>query len=692
MQIKRTISASVIINVAVATLFGAIATLIQPQFLPPSQLPLLSATCVIAGFLVSAIYFGYVLQKYWITRTAGFVLFGFGIILLFSESITLALSNGMPPLTMRLFILMAGATFCVFKIAGLYRVLGLATSLFGLVVGLFDLYCLFTMNASLASQSNVFEISLCAFVITVVSATLLAMEWSDEYNYTMLSPTSWLTLSLTQFFLACLWTYVSTRQINKILEMGDFVTMSDPILIAAQTSLMVYFAGFVFAVVLTFAFFTNTRLRAEKDKLSYIAQHDGTTDLYRRSYLECYIQNHLNNHGHSGWVIFIDLDGFKPINDSLGQSTGNLVLKTIARRLLDNKPEFVKVARFSSDEFIVFVKTVKDFDIEDYCRQILATVREKIGVDEFSLHVTASLGVYRIENRQTNAEDAIQRADVAMSFAKQLGGNHYVLYQEAMARHYQEALCLRNRLQIALDNNQLDVHYQPIVDAKTGAIKGVEALARWPQSNGSFISPGQFIPVAEQTGQITQLSQFVMTKAIRDMAPLCKKYEINLSLNLSVQQFHQTDIAQDLIQLCQTYHFAPADLCAELTESVVAKDIKLVKQKLTTLKEAGIQVAIDDFGTGYSSLSYLSDLPIDILKIDKSFTDQVSQNNTEYPLVDSIIFMAQQLDKTIVVEGIEDETQHHYFSSRGCHYLQGFKFYKPMPLVDLTHALGERRS
>tara|TARA_B100000700_G_scaffold325724_1_gene435258 strand:+ start:5195 stop:7255 length:2061 start_codon:yes stop_codon:yes gene_type:complete len=686
MQLKRTISASVIINVAVATLFGAIATLVQPYFLPPSQLPLLSATCVIAGFMVSAIYFGYVLQKYWLTRLAGAALFVFGIILLFVEPITLALSNGMPPLTMRLFVLMAGATFCVFKVARLYRALGLATSIYGLVVGVFDLYCLFTMDATLASQLNVFEVSLCAFVITVVSATLLAMEWSDEYNYTMLSPTSWLTISLTQFTVACLWTYVSTSQINKILEVGDFITMSDPILIAAQTSLMVYFVGFVFSIVLTFAFFTNTRLRVEKDKISYIAQHDSTTGLYRRSYLEQYIQNHLDNHGHSGWVIFIDLDGFKPINDSLGQSTGNIVLTTIAKRLLDDKPHFAKVARFSSDEFIIFVKTVKDFKVEDYCQQLINLIREKIAIDEFYLHVTASLGVYRIENRETSAEDAIQRADVAMSSAKKLGGNNFVLYQDKMAKHYHEALCLRNRLQIALDNNQLDVHYQPIIDAQSGRIKAVEALARWPQQDGSFISPGKFIPVAEQTGQITQLSQFVMSKAIRDMAPMCRKHGIRLSLNLSVQQFHQTDIAQDLINLCKTYHFNPSDLCAELTESVVAKDIKLVKQKLTTLNEAGIQIAIDDFGTGYSSLSYLSDLPIDILKIDKSFTDQVTQANTEYPLVDSIIYMAQQLNKTIVVEGIEDAVQHDYFSARGCHYLQGFKFYKPMPLADLNIA------
>ena len=683
MQLKRTISASVIINVAVATLFGALATLIQPHFLPPSQLPLLSATCVIAGFLVSAIYFGYVLQKYWLTRIAGLALFIFGIILVFVPPITLAISNGMPPLTMRLVILMVGATFCVFKVSGLYRALGLATSIYGLVVGLCDLYGLFTMNSTLASQSNVFEISLCALVITVVSATLLTMEWSDEYNYTMLSPTSWLTISLTQFTIASLWTYVSTSQINKILEVGDFITMSDPILIAAQTSLMVYFAGFVFSIVLTFAFFTNTRLGKEKEKLRYIAQHDGVTHLYRRSYLESYIQNHLDYHGHSGWVVFIDLDGFKPINDSLGKCTGDLVLKTIAQRLLNNKPDFAKVARFSSDEFIVFLKSAKGFDIEAYCREMLSIIREKIGIDEFSIHVTASLGVYRIKNRQTDAENAIQRADVAMSFAKQIGGNTFMQYEEQMARHYHAALCLRNRLQIALDNQQLDVHYQPIVDAKTGEISAVEALARWPQPDGSFISPGEFIPVAEQTGQITQLSQFVMSKAIRDIAPLARNRGIRLSLNLSVQQFHQTDVAQELIELCREHRFTPAYLCAELTESVVAKDIKLVRQKLALLNEAGIQVAIDDFGTGYSSLSYLSDLPIDILKIDKSFTDQVTQQHTEYPLVDSIIFMAQQLKKTIVVEGIEEQIQHDYFNQRGCQYLQGFKFYKPMPLHDL---------
>lgn len=465
-----------------------------------------------------------------------------------------------------------------------------------------------------------------------------------------------------------------------------YAVLARPGLISSSVKMhqLILLSGFIFAIVLTFALMSNRRLQI-------LATQDTVTRLFRRPHLEKLLQQAIDSRNASGWVLFIDLDGFKPINDSLGISTGNQVLVAIAERLKQRAPKKSSIARFSSDEFIVFVHRADAFNIDALCQSMLATIREKLTIQGFTLHLTASIGVYAVDRHTHSASEAIQSADVAMTAAKELGGNNYRLFNVDMAKHYQRSLTLRNELQDALDAGELRVFYQPIVAASDGRIVAVEALARWYKADGSVVPPALFIPLAEQTGQIKQLSEWVLLQAMTDLAELSKQHTLTLSVNISAHHFHVSDMPLELQKLASQTGFRLEQLCVEITEGVFIRDLHFINQQLNRLRDQGIKIAIDDFGTGYSSLSYLNTLPVDTLKIDRSFTMHVERAEGHYPLVNSIITLVHSVDKRIVVEGVETQAQAHYFGAAGCQYLQGFGYAKPMPLDELS-ALLQRSS
>lgn len=481
-----------------------------------------------------------------------------------------------------------------------------------------------------------------------------------------------------------------------VLPTGNPVTiyalLTEPaaLLTPVRIHQIVLISGFIFSIVLTYTFISNARLRRQRSELKQIATQDSVTNLYRRNFLEQQIQNYINNNRMDGHILFVDLDGFKPINDSLGLEVGNRVLNVIASRLIRLADSTTWVSRFSSDEFIMFVEPRNDFDLTAYSQQILKSVREKILVEEFPIYLTASVGVYQLSDAVKNADQAIQRADVAMSAAKESGGNTYRVYTDDMARHYQRALTLRNQLQTALDDGGLEVFYQPLVNAVTGMTESVEALARWPRADGSTISPSVFIPIAERTGQIFQLSEFVMERALRDIVGLSSDYGINVSINLSFQQFYQADFLQTINAVIEKTGFERTKLYFELTESIFAKDVQFITTQLTALREMGIKIAIDDFGTGYSSLSAINRLPFDIIKIDKSFTSEIGDATLGNALVETVINMSHSLDKLIVVEGVETEAQKTYFMRKGCYTHQGYYYAKPLNIGQLTTFLAKQ--
>lgn len=482
------------------------------------------------------------------------------------------------------------------------------------------------------------------------------------------------------------------------LPTGDTVTiyaiLTEPqmLLNSVRIHLSVLLSGFLFSVTLTFTFITNDRLRQQSGELNTLATRDTVTSLYRRTFLSNQIQQHIDSRQPEGFLLFMDLDGFKPINDSLGIEIGNQVLKVIAERLLSLSDEQIWISRFSSDEFIIFIEPHSNFDIVIYCDQTLECVRKKILLDDFSLYLTASIGVYKLDHEVSRADEAIQRADIAMSTAKELGGNTYRIYTEDMSRQYQLTLTIRNELQDALDEGKLEVFYQPLVNADSGFTESVEALVRWPKPDGSYVSPAVFIPIAEQTGQIFQLSRFVLERAMRDIVELCRSHGIKLSVNLSLQQFYQDDIIEDIDALITETGIAYNKLYFELTESVFFEDTHLIIKRLNALRKKGIKIAIDDFGTGYSSLSAINRLPFDIIKVDKSFTSEIKDISQQSPLVDSVISMAHALHKIIVVEGVETESQKQYFANKGCNIHQGFFYSKPLNIIDLKAFLNHQMS
>lgn len=451
----------------------------------------------------------------------------------------------------------------------------------------------------------------------------------------------------------------------------------------------VLLVGLLLAALFLATFDINRRLNRERKKLFTVAQFDSVTQLIRRDVLEQRMTEYLQKSPHlSCCVLFIDLDGFKAINDNLGLRIGNKLLHSVARRLQQNQQDNLQIARFSGDEFIVFAP---DTDLQkgrELAKTFLRQIREKFDFYELDLYLTASIGLSVSKFHSTDAELLIQNADVAMSHAKRSGGNTFEVFADKMAIQYEHELHLRNKLQKAIEQREFEVYYQPYVSARGQRIIGAEALVRWPQPDGSFISPAEFIPIAEQTGQIVPLSKLIMRAAIADLAKWQVSKNFTLSINLSVKQFQRENIIGTVSELAQEYQVPLQQLQFELTESVMVEDAQKVFRELAELRTIGCRVAIDDFGTGFSSLSYLSRLPIDTLKIDREFSQSIFTDPASPTICKAITDMAHGLNKMVIVEGIETPEQADFFMRQGCMGLQGFLFYKPMPFDEFDKTLA----
>ncbi|MGM0526293.1 MAG: putative bifunctional diguanylate cyclase/phosphodiesterase [Pseudomonadota bacterium] len=452
-----------------------------------------------------------------------------------------------------------------------------------------------------------------------------------------------------------------------------------------QTVLLV---GIALALLILLTIESNHRLARERSKLFKIANFDSVTHLIRRDVLEQRINSYLiKNSNKECCILFVDLDGFKAINDNLGLRVGNELLQTVAQRLLLNEQKGIEIARFSSDEFILFIPGQSVEQSSIIAKHILQQVRQKFEFHSLDLHLTASIGIACRQGHSVSAESMIQNADVAMSHAKQSGGNTFQVFNQAMGIQYENELKLRNHIQRAIDNHEFEVFYQPYIAANSKKIIGAEALVRWRLPTGEYVSPAEFIPVAEQTGQIIPLSKLIMEAAFRDLADLPVTADFILSVNLSVKQFQRGNIISDISVFAEKYQITLSQLQFELTESVMVEDAPKVFNELAELRTIGCKVAIDDFGTGFSSLAYLSRLPVDIIKIDREFTRSIFTVPANQIITKAIIDMAHGLEKSVIVEGIETEQEAHFFTRHGCMGLQGFLFYKPMPFEQLKQLL-----
>lgn len=458
---------------------------------------------------------------------------------------------------------------------------------------------------------------------------------------------------------------------------------------SARINQFVLFLGGFISLLLVGLGDSNRRLRRGQAKLNRLANYDTITGLKRRDALEVEIEQQLANNELSretAWVLFVDLDGFKPVNDALGIHAGNRILSEVANRLRHFESEHLHIARFSSDEFILFATRLDEAGARVLAKDVLKAIRERFDIEGVTISLTASIGITRLTDTHSTPAEFIQASDVAMTEAKAAGGDTYRFYSKEMFSKYDEALRLRGELQKAIEQKAFQIYYQPIVDSKAGKIIGVEALARWQQKDGSFVPPALFIPVAEQTGQIFAISEQILEQACTDLQWL-QKEGIFVSVNISGALLQRGKLQSFVDSLLDEHQVQPDKLHFEVTEGVFLSDKATARNTLHALRDRGLNISIDDFGTGYSSLSLLYQLPVDTIKIDRTFIADLKPDSERYKVVCAIMALAGQLNKQVIVEGVETEEQLQFAQQKSCTAIQGYYYYKPMPFEDLKNLL-----
>ncbi len=391
-------------------------------------------------------------------------------------------------------------------------------------------------------------------------------------------------------------------------------------------------------------------------------------------------------------VLFIDLDNFKHINDSLGHDAGDLLLTRVAARLSGSVREGDTVTRQGGDEFVLILS--EEGDVQVVTKRILQAMSEPFDINGRELRITCSIGIACYPKDGEDQQTLLKNADAAMYRAKELGRNNAQYYEAGMNTKAMERLELENGLYHALARNEFLLHYQPQVDLRTGEIVGMEALVRWLHPERGMISPAVFIPVAEASGLIVSLGEWVLRTACAQNKAwqLAGLKPISVAVNLSARQFRQPDLVEKVADILRETELDSTYLELELTESLVMQDVEKTIATLSRLKVMGIKLSIDDFGTGYSSLSYLKRFPIDTLKIDQSFVRDITTDPDDAAIAKSIISMAHDMQLRVIAEGVETEDQKCFLRLRRCDEMQGYLFSRPVPAVEFEKILREGRS
>jgi predicted signal transduction protein with EAL and GGDEF domain len=453
-------------------------------------------------------------------------------------------------------------------------------------------------------------------------------------------------------------------------------------------------------------------LKRQEDRLRYLAYYDPLTSLpNRRSFNEqlSRLLKRSQRHKTTAALLFIDLDHFKRINDSIGHARGDSLLVEIAKRLTMELREedainyfsetsaaemtgtdgVTEIARLGGDEFTAVLSDVSDVtDIEKVARRILNSLSEPISLQSHNPVVTPSIGIALYPQDGRDPDTLIRNADTAMYVAKAEGRACYRFYNEEMNARAVEQLKMEEELRDAMRNDELELRYQPQVDCASGEVVSMEALVRWKHPVRGMVSPQEFIPVAESTGQIIELGEWVMGEVSRH----CHYWDtlglnnFRVCVNISPLQFNQSNLHEWIAEFLDSSGLPPGRLELELTESAIMNDAEINIEKLRALKELGLDLAVDDFGTGYSSLSYLKRFPIDTLKIDHSFIADLETPDGA-AIIDAIVALAKTLHLRVIAEGIETESQLAYLVGKGCDLLQGFYFARPMYPEDVPTML-----
>ncbi|KPQ30940.1 MULTISPECIES: putative bifunctional diguanylate cyclase/phosphodiesterase [unclassified Halomonas] len=426
--------------------------------------------------------------------------------------------------------------------------------------------------------------------------------------------------------------------------------------------------------------------REYQAQLAYNASHDALTGLPNRMLLTqrleqgCLVARRYKRHMA---VLFIDLDDFKPINDTLGHDVGDFILVEVAKRLEEELRPWDTVARFGGDEFVVLLPDLAaPNDVIQVVERILKRLATPYWQRGSELRITASIGVAINDGSISDPPQLIQQADLAMFKAKRRGRNTCQWYTEDLNRKVSERVSLRNSLQQAIEQQQFELYFQPQMHGPSGKVVGVEALIRWSLPERGFVPPGDFIGLAEDTGQIIPISDWVLDTACRVAKQLNELGlgRITMAVNVSPMHFQRPGFLETIERVLEESGLAPDLLELELTEGVLMDSAEQAIQALQNIRQLGVHIALDDFGTGFSSLSYLKRLPINRIKIDRSFVRDVITDRYDAAIIDGVVAMAGKMGLEVLVEGVETADQFAYLAQHQCDYFQGYYFAYPMPL------------
>ncbi len=443
--------------------------------------------------------------------------------------------------------------------------------------------------------------------------------------------------------------------------------------------------------------FYNIELKHAKEQLNYLSRYDHLTNLPNRLALrELFRQVKSIEIGRKQLItiLCLSLDRFSQVNENLGYEFGDLLLKAVAQRMQACVSLPDKVVRLDADQFaIILVTTQHKKDAVTIAQTILENLSQTFNLSGQEVFITASIGIALYPRDGRLIERLLKNANLAMVQAKHQGGNQYQFYSVAFHIGFSDRLALQTSLRYALEREELEVHYQPIVTLKTGRIVGTEALVRWRHPKKGMILPSKLTAVAEETGLIVPIGEWLLEKA-------CQQVQIwhnsgfeflRLAVNLSGRQFNQMELRQKIVQIIGNTGFHSRCLELELNESILVQNVEVAIRRLNGLKNLGLQIAIDDFGTGYSSLGYLQQFPFDILRIDQSFIHNLADKTNQAPITKAIIEMAKNLNLRVIAKGVESPSQLSFIYRHQCDEMQGYLFNRPVPAPEFEELLKSRK-
>jgi diguanylate cyclase (GGDEF)-like protein len=441
----------------------------------------------------------------------------------------------------------------------------------------------------------------------------------------------------------------------------------------------------------------SKRKQAEK-QINHLAYYDSLTGLPNRQFftdrLTRCLKNIKRNKGYAA-VLFFDIDDFKRINDTLGHSIGDSLLKELASRITECirendsvsrqnifKGEDFSLSRLGGDEFIILLSNIRaPEDAVIVAQRLMKAISQPFQLKDHEIIVTMSIGIAICPDDGLDANTIVRNADMAMYKAKSQGKNNYQFYTKSMNEIIYKRLMIENDLRRAIDNNELQLNYQPRIDGQTGVISSMEALLRWNRPGKGLVSPAEFIPVAEDTGLIIPIGEWVLKTACSQNLAWQESGlpPMTVSVNISGKQFQREDFMATILRVLEYSSLDPKYLELEVTENILMKNVNSNIDIMKQLSELGIRISIDDFGTGYSSFNYLKHFPVNVLKIDKSFIDDITNNAKDLAIVSAIILMAHSLNLTVVAEGVEEIEQLELLLDYKCDEIQGYYYSRPLP-------------